>query len=107
MQHKDKTVYRGRFSGLHIEIFGVNQVLAGDFDIQIVQHRANPPLWLAAPTAGGKALWRGGTVEIVMKRVLQDFDRVIEPFYAVTPQGHVAPRLSPAPQRSAPDEKAG
>jgi len=104
MNHKDRSVYRAAFSGLKLEAFGRQQLLAGRFTVTVRQVKANPPLWRGGlDYAKQQVKWESDSREGAFDAVGQGFSEQLTEWHLVEPDRRIPPRLSPAPP--APDEQ--
>lgn len=105
-KRKDETVYRGRFARLHLQAFGIDQLIAGTFDIEVYYITCRPPRWRARPfMARAEHRWEGPSAEHVMHLVESDFELCLIEWRDVE-TSRPAPRLSPAPPADTSDKKS-
>jgi hypothetical protein len=77
----NQTIYRGRFSGLKLNAFGIATTVPWLADIEIYQARVSPQLWRARPYMKHAAhAWQSKTLAGLMEIIGRDFEEVIKPF---------------------------
>ncbi len=91
-KHKNLKTYRARFTGLHVHAFGLESVLAQEFDLEIYQARVSPELWLCRPQSRHTAQWRARSANDLMRTIESYFEVCLTPWVEET---HAAPLPRP------------
>jgi hypothetical protein len=96
---KNLDTYKARFTNLRIHVFGIEQVLGGEFVLEIYQARVSPELWLCRPSSRHTAQWKARSAEDLMRTIESYFETCLQSWERVT---HTASPPKPRQERQSP-----